>query len=85
MNPVTNKVYVAVQGSGFSYAPGNVTEIDGATHETVAIPAGLQPVSLAINMATNKIYVAGGQSNGDVTVIDCCRSSSRHKCDSYSD
>jgi DNA-binding beta-propeller fold protein YncE len=36
----------------------------------VAIAAGLQPVSLAINTATNRIYVAGGQSNGDVTVID---------------
>ena len=44
--------------------------IDGATHETVEIPAGLQPVSPAINLTTNKIYVAGGQSNDDVTVID---------------
>jgi DNA-binding beta-propeller fold protein YncE len=71
-------VYVAVQGSGFYYAPGNVTVIDGATHETVEIPAGLQPVSLAINTATNKIYVAGGQSNGDVTVIDGATGETAH-------
>ena len=39
---------------------------------------GLQPVSFAINLTTNKIYVAGGQSNGDVTVIDGATGGTAH-------
>ena len=38
MNPVTNKIYVANQGSG------NVTVIDGATNATTTVAAGLGPL-----------------------------------------
>jgi YVTN family beta-propeller protein len=64
VNPVTNRIYVANQSTH------SVTVIDGVTHGTVDIPAGVQPILVAVNAVTNKVYVAGGQSNGDVTVID---------------
>ena len=38
---------------------------------------------LAINTATNKIYVAGGQSNGDVTVIDGATGQTAHVAIKY--
>src|SRR6266481_9903228 len=54
VNPVTNKIYVANQGSNY------VTVIDGAkntiTHITVAV--GATPVAVAVNPVTNQIYVA---------------------------
>ena len=63
INPVTNKIYVANQGSV------NVTVIDGATNSTTTVAAGSNPRAVAINPVTNKIYVANESSN-DVTVID---------------
>jgi YVTN family beta-propeller protein len=63
VNPVTNKAYVANNGSG------NVTVIDGASNTTTTVAAGINPRTVAIDPATNKIYVANNGS-GNVTVID---------------
>ncbi|UCG43859.1 MAG: hypothetical protein JSU73_04370, partial [candidate division WOR-3 bacterium] len=43
VNPVTNKVYVANREGG------NVTVIDGATHDTLTVAAGSQPCAVAVN------------------------------------
>ncbi len=72
VNPVTNKIYVANEGSN------NVTVIDGATNNTTTVTAGQTPLAEAVNTNTNKIYVVnqctwiGGicTGAGDVTVID---------------
>ncbi len=61
VNPVTNIVYVANEGSG------DVTVVDGATNNTTTIPLGGVPDVVAVNPSTNKIYVGNGI---DVTVID---------------
>ena len=72
VNPVTNRIYVANNGS-----PGNVTVIDGETNSTTTVsdPNGISPNAVAVNDATNKIYVANGgaypaANHGTVTVID---------------
>jgi YVTN family beta-propeller protein len=69
---VTNKIYVA------NYLSANVTVIDGTTNSTTTVQAALHPVAVAVNEATNKIYVAnegfggplGNGDRGSVTVID---------------
>ncbi len=45
--------------------------IDGATNTTTKVSAGTQPIPLAVNPVTNKIYVVntGGTGSGSVTVI----------------
>lgn len=69
LNPVTNKVYVV------NLAPINtVTEVDGATYTTAAIPVSSTPAvgyanCIAVNPVTNKIYELGGGDN-TITVID---------------
>ena len=65
VNPVTNKIYVANDGSN------NVTVIDGATNSTTTVtdPNASYPIVLAVNPVTNKIYVANWFS-ANVTVID---------------
>src|SRR5713226_9566020 len=65
VNPVTNKIYVANQGSN------NVTVIDAATNATTTVTdvSAIKPVAVAVNPVTNKIYVANEDSN-NVTVID---------------
>jgi YVTN family beta-propeller protein len=76
VNSGTNKVYVANIGEGTNH--GNVTVIDGATNSitTVTDPNALllswingREFAVAVNSATNKIYVANADSN-NVTVID---------------
>ena len=54
VNEVTNKIYVANQGSS------NVTVIDGATNSTTTVtdPNANFPFAVAVNPVTNKIYVA---------------------------
>jgi YVTN family beta-propeller protein len=65
VNPVTNKIYVANQGSN------NVTVIDGATNNTTTVAVGTGPgtgpSAMAVNPTTNQIYVANTASN-NVTV-----------------
>jgi len=63
LNPVTNKIYVANQGSN------SVTVIDGVTNNTTTVSTGASPCALAVNPATNKIYVAN-ENSATVTVID---------------
>jgi YVTN family beta-propeller protein len=63
VNPVTNKVYVANQGSD------NVTVVDGATGNPIFVPAGVEPDAIAVDASTNQIYVADLASD-EVTVID---------------
>src|SRR5579859_1974592 len=62
-NPITNKIYVAIQSSN------SVTVIDGATNTVSSANAGALPFAIAVNPATNKVYVANANSN-NVTVID---------------
>jgi DNA-binding beta-propeller fold protein YncE len=85
VNPVTNKIYVAncippSGGIGGRGTPGTVTVIEGATNTTTTVAAGICPTGVAVNPATNKIYVAnfgfssitcGSCTNfGSITVID---------------
>lgn len=79
VNPATNKIYVANRVSDFTAGanPGSITEIDGATNSTTTItdPNAISPYSVAVNSATNKIYVANGGdypglNHGNITVID---------------
>lgn len=67
VNTVTNKIYVANEGSFPDL--GTVTVIDGRDNSTETIEVGRQPRSLAVNSVTNRIYVAN-VSSFDVTVID---------------
>ncbi len=64
VNPATNQVYVANNGSN------NVSVIDGTSNSVIkTITVGTSPIFLAVNPANNQIYVANGGSN-NVTVID---------------
>ena len=63
VNSQANKIYIGVQGS-------SVTVIDGTTNDaiTVGVRVGVgQPCWMAVNTATNQIYVA---TSGALTVID---------------
>ena len=46
-----------------------MTVIDGATNATTTVAVGTDPLAVAVNPVTNKIYVANDGSN-NVTVID---------------
>jgi YVTN family beta-propeller protein len=64
INETTNKIYVA--GSN------GIAVIDGATNSvatTIPDPSATVPTAIALNPATNTIYVANHDSN-NVTVID---------------
>ena len=52
INPVTNKLYVANEGSN------DVTVIDGSSHATATIPVATRPLWIAVNPETNKVYVS---------------------------
>jgi DNA-binding beta-propeller fold protein YncE len=79
VNPITNKIYVADAGIDGSTDPAtnhgcSVTVIDGATDATTTITdpnVGKAPCwGIAVNTATNKIYVANFSGSNSVTVID---------------
>ena len=78
VNSSTNKIYVtnACGNDSLCISTGTVTVIDGTTLSTTTVPVGFFPTSVAINSATNKIYVTSCgdnqycASNGTVTVID---------------
>jgi YVTN family beta-propeller protein len=61
VNPVTNKIYAAVTSTG-------VFVIDGATNAITPITAD-QTFAIAVNTATNKIYLANFNNNL-VSVVD---------------
>jgi YVTN family beta-propeller protein len=76
VNEKTNKIYVAdfghtslYCGSCFNY--GDVTVIDGETNSTTTLVDGNAkfPQAVALNLATNKIYVTNNFSD-NITVID---------------
>jgi DNA-binding beta-propeller fold protein YncE len=67
LNPVTNRIYALLDGGA---AAGSVKVIDGATDAIIAtIPVGIGPKALALNSASNNIYVTNQTSN-TVTVIN---------------
>ena len=73
VNPITNLIYALSKGTSPSFN-GSVTVITGATGSTAAavsttVNVGTQPSSIAVNAATNEIYVANTGSN-NVTVIN---------------
>ena len=78
LNPATNQTYVANNCGNDSNcrSTGTVTVIDGATFHTQSVNMPYYPYGVAINSATNKIYVANcGTSTdcsgaGQMTVID---------------
>ena len=63
MNPVTNKIYVANNGSG------GVSVIDGATNTTTSPGVGTFPSAVVVNPVTNNVYVANTNGNS-VSVIN---------------
>jgi DNA-binding beta-propeller fold protein YncE len=74
VNEATNKIYVANVGFGGPFGNGDrgsVTVIDGATNQTTTVvdPNANGPRAVAVNSATNKVYVANLWT-GNVTVID---------------
>ena len=73
VNSVTNQIYVANRcgndPSCMGASQGTVTVIDGATLVTANVGVGQSPFGLAVNAATNRIYVPNGLS-ATVSVID---------------
>ena len=79
VNESTNKVYVCMSGGsrqvGPSFNVGNsVVVIDGASNGTTSVTTVYGPGAMAINTATNKIYVGSvfppPDNSNSVTVID---------------
>jgi len=66
---LTNFTVTATILQGGAGAAGSVTVIDGATNNTSAVTTGGFPIAVAVNQATNQIYVPSFSSNS-VTVID---------------
>ncbi len=56
VNPVTNKIYVAIQF-------GTVKVIGGAGNSTATVSMGRDPQFVAVNPVTNKIYVPNAGAN----------------------
>src|ERR1022692_1263850 len=82
VNSGTNKIYVPAECAGDISCQGDpngtVSVIDGGTLAYTSVASGSNPSTMALNSATNKIYVANqcGSDpscqtfNGSVTVID---------------
>ena len=73
LNPITNKIYVTDPcGDSNCDTNGSLTIIDGGTLNTQNVTLGLEAEPLAVNTATNKIYVANanGNLNPFVSVVD---------------
>lgn len=62
-NPLSHKLY-AVDSRG-----GSVIIINGSDHSRSSVKVGSDPVAVAINTATNRVYVANNGS-GSVSVLD---------------
>lgn len=78
VDPQTDFFYIANTGNPQTADPGNITVINGAAKGTQALSQTLtdsnakNPVAVAVNSTTNKIYVANSGSN-NVTVINGAR------------
>ncbi len=68
VNPITNKIYVA-NGPPSVELQTKVTVIDGATNATQTVNVGAVPWAIAVNQATNKIYVTNLGDNS-TSIID---------------
>jgi len=70
VNSVTNKIYVTNENGAVLQQNGGVTVIDGATNSIINVtaPNAIGPTAVAVDSATNKIYVAN--MGGSITVID---------------
>ena len=66
VNPVTHRAYVAIDNQGNEVS---MAIVDGATNATTSIGVESEPWAVAVNPATNMIYVANFDDD-DVTVID---------------
>ena len=66
VNPVTHRAYVAIDNGGNEVS---MAIVDGATNATASIVVEDEPWAVAVNPATNMIYVANFDDD-DVTVID---------------
>jgi YVTN family beta-propeller protein len=74
VNPVTNKIYITYSGflkDDYHFASGSMVVIDGATQKTTVttFDPKVQPAGVAVNPATNRIYVTNRDVN-TVTVFD---------------
>lgn len=79
----SNKVYVADFGTQPGFGPqacsptgADVTVIDGATESTTAVPVSspfkqLNPVGIALNLASHTVYVVVRENTPNVTVQSC--------------
>jgi hypothetical protein len=82
VNSVTNKIYVPSycfgDASCHGHPNGTVSVVDGGTLAYSSVGAGIAPSTMAVNSATNKIYVANqcgtdpacNTYTGTVTVLD---------------
>jgi YVTN family beta-propeller protein len=75
VNPVTNKIYfplfITYRGSAVGddkQITGLIGELDGATNALTFVIAGITPYAIAVNPATNKVYVVN-QDGNTVTVL----------------
>ncbi len=66
VNPVTHRAYVAIDNQGNEVS---MAIVDGATNATASIGVESEPWAVAVNPATNMIYVANFDDD-DVTVIN---------------
>ena len=68
VNPTTNRIYVTGGAGGTGTSAGSVTVINGTTNTFVSLGVGYNPEGVAVNTATNQVYVsctgntAGGSS-----------------------
>lgn len=70
VNPDTNRIFVGICDSDFGAGPDKVMVIDGATDAVLAsITVGNHPSAIAVNVNTNRVYVASRGSDS-VSVID---------------
>jgi YVTN family beta-propeller protein len=59
VNTVTNRIYVMNRRGTPSGNPGSVTVVNGADNSVITdVPVGEFPLAIAVNEATNKVYVA---------------------------
>ena len=53
-----NQIYVLIAGQlSDPVTPGSVMVVDGASHATTTLQVGVNPSALALNTATNRVYV----------------------------
>src|SRR5947209_488108 len=75
LNPLTNRIYVSTSRSAVNVitgvTSGTVSVIDGTTNSVLAdVPIALFANTLAVNTATNRIYVAGQPQNANSPAIE---------------